>query len=530
MRLRPLSVLLALALVSCAAVVHQPLLAPEKGGPLWTEVASEHFVLRTDLDKDAALKASAKLEETFAALADLGFASTERPKLRIDVVYFRSHEDYAELAPKLSAAAFLPEGPHDFEKQPLALLGGDFVQQARENLQHELTHLFVHYYYPQVPTWLKEGLARYMETMSIEDGVVVLGRQSLWHRFWKGPRRYHHDPSGATLLLPMSEAPSPSELRKMSPTEFYGNQDLDPRSSEGQRVGETAAVHYEAAWTLVHMLLTKDAYSDAFGKYLARIHDGDREDAAWHDTIGRVPEEQLAKDYTEALVPREVMLLRAKWSPPSYEAEHVRAMRNDEVHIVWARLRPDTPEGQGAAEADLAEARKLGSGESSADFALVRAYRLAQAGQAPEAEAALHEALAGHPEDPRLWNALGRLPPAGQKALAPIADHLAPIATTAAQLDLLANIRGLEGNADSALAYEKRAVAVDPNCVSCLAEAARLLYARGLVREALETATLALGLAREGQHLPRVVEFVEACRRKLAEAPQPEATTTTAAP
>jgi tetratricopeptide (TPR) repeat protein len=533
--LRLLALALAVPLASCAAVVHQPLLAPEKGGPAWTEVTSEHFVLETDLDPDAARKASAKLEEMFAALSDVGFASAQRPKLRIDFVYFRSHDDYAELAPKLSDAVFLPEGRHDFEARPFALIGGDFVQQTRESLQHELTHLFVHYYYPQVPTWLNEGLARYMETMSIEDGVVVLGRQSRRHHFWKGPRTYHYDPSGVTLLLPMSEAPSPEELRLMSPSDFYGNRDLDPRTNEGQKAAEAAAVHYEAAWTLVHVLFTKDTYSDAFAKYLARIHDGDREDTAWLETIGRLPDAQLAKDCTEALVPSEVMLVRAKWSAPPYEGEQVRSMSNDEVHVLWARLRPDTPEGQSAADADLAEARKLGSGDSASGFALVHAYRLAQAKQNAEAEAALNEALGEHSEDPRLWNALGQLilrdnvdeaghvTPAAQKALAPIADHLTPVAVSAAQLDLLANIRGAQGNADAALALEKRAMAVDPNCVTCLAEAARIFYSQGLTREALETATLALGLTREGLRLPRVEELVEVCRRKLAEAPAPQA-------
>jgi tetratricopeptide (TPR) repeat protein len=528
----PRSALLALTLVlcaSCASVVHQPLLAPEKGGPAWTEVTSEHFVLKTDLDRDDAQQASAKLEEMYAALADLGFPSTQRPRMQIDVVYFRSHDDYALLAPKLSDGSFFPQGRHDFEGRPFALLGGDFVQAMRETLQHELTHLFVHYYYPQAPTWLNEGFARYMETMSIEDGVVVLGRQSRHHRFWKGPRKWQYDPSGGTLLLPMSEAPSPGELRRMSPTEFYGDRDLDPATSAGVNAAEVMGVHYEGAWSLVHMLLTNDSYSETFAKYLARIHDGDKEDAAWEQTLGRFLEAQLAKDYEAALVPQEVTLLRAKWRAPAYKPESVRPLTSSEVHVLWARLRPDTPEGQRAAEADLAETRKGNAQDTDADAALVEAYWLAKGAQTPEAEVALQEALAKHQDDARLWNALGRLTirdttdasghlsPAGQKALAPIGAHLAPLAKSAAQLDLMANISSVNGDADASLSYEKRAVAIDPNCVTCLAQAATVLYAKGLVREALETATLALGLAPEGQRLPRVVELIETCRRRLAE-------------
>ena len=536
------SVLLASAVAAWAACVHQPLLAPGKGGPPWTEVTSEHFVLETDLDNDAAQQASTKLEEIFAALADLGFASSQRPSVRIDVVYFRSREDYVALASKLTSGSFFPDGRHDFEERPFALLGGDFVQATRQTLQHELTHLFVHYYYPQVPAWLNEGLARYMETMSIEDGVVVLGRQSRYQRFWKGPRKWRADPGGGTLLLPMSEAPTPSELRQMSPAEFYGNRDADPTMSEGVNAMERMASHYEGAWSLVHLFLTNDSYADAFVKYLARIHDGDNEDAAWQQTIGQIPEEKLAKDYEASLVPTEVMLQRAKWSAPPSGAQGIRPMTSTEVHVLWARLRPDTPAGQAAAEADLAEARKLDAGDADPDFALVHAYWLAKAKQNPEAQMALREALVQHPDDPRLWNALGRLTiqdsvddaghltPTGQKTLDPIAEHLGPIATSSAQLDLLANISNIRGNADAALAYEKRAMALDPNCVSCLALAARVLYAKGFVREALETATLALGLAPEGRRMPRVVELVDACRQKLAEPTQSTPSPATAKP
>jgi tetratricopeptide (TPR) repeat protein len=525
--------LLAFPLVACGAVVHQPLTPPEKGGPAWTEVTSEHFTVKTDLDKDEAQHASAKLEEMFTALADFGFPSSQRPKVHIDVVYFRSHDDYAELAPKLTGGSFYPEGRHDFERRPFALIGGDFVQQTREVLQHELTHLFVHYYYPQAPTWLNEGLAQYMETMAFEDGKVVLGRQSARQRFWKGPRQYHADPTGGTSLIPMSDAPSPGALRGMSPAEFYDKRDLDPRTTEGIEAAQIMAAHYAAAWSLVHMLLTSDTYAEAFGVYLGRIHEGAREGAAWQDAFGRLPEEQITKDYQAALVPKEVTLIRAKWASPAFTAENVRPMTSSEVHVLWARLRPDTPEGRRAAEADLAEARRGGPAEMAADVALVQAYWLAMGKQNADAEVELREALARRAEDPRLWNALGGLvvedtadatghvSPEGQKALAPIADHLAPIAKSAAQFDLLANISSVGGKPDAALAYEKRAVALDPNCVSCLGQAANILYAKGLPREALETATLALGLAPEGRRMPRLLELIETCRRKLAEGSAP---------
>ncbi len=158
------------------SVLRGPLVPPDKGGPAWTQVTTEHFVVKTDVDPDTATKAARKLEDMFSALAELGFASEDRPKMRIDVVYFGRHEDYAALRPAASAGQFFPGGLHDFERRPLAVFGGDFVNSTRTVLLHELTHLFVHYYYPQAPTWLNEGLAKYFETLVIEDGTAILGR------------------------------------------------------------------------------------------------------------------------------------------------------------------------------------------------------------------------------------------------------------------------------------------------------------------------------------------------------------------
>lgn len=514
---------LAAALGAC---VHAPLEAPEKGGSPWTEVTSAHFVLKTDLDARTAADVSAKLEQIFAALAEFGFHSDQPPTFRIDVVYLRGKDEYVMFAPKLSGGAFFPSGLHDFERGPIAILGGDFVQATRETMQHELTHLFIHAYYPQAPTWLNEGLAQYMETMAIEDDRVVVGRQPSKHRFWKGPPSHRSDPSGVTMLLPMSEAPAPEELRRMSPAQFYGNRDLDPMTNEGRMAAETMSVHYAAAWTLVHMLLTDETYASAFSKCLERIHEGASEAVAWQETVGTLSAHRLEEDYQQALVPKEVTVLRAKWSVPPYGAVKDRAMTSSEVHVLWARLRPETPEGRSAAQADLSEARKLG--EADQELALVQAYWLAEAGQIPAAQEDLRATITAHPQDPRLWSALGwltartakpengTLAPSAQKALADVAEHLAPIAESASQLDLLANVSALQRNADAALAYEKRAVAADPNCVPCLAEAARIMYAKGLVRDALDTATFALGLLPEGQRLPALDELVERCRTRLA--------------
>src|SRR5262249_27227294 len=138
--------------------------------------------------------------------------------------------------------AFLPNGRHDFERRPVALLAGDFVDRTRRVLQHELTHRFVAYYYPQAPTWLNEGLAYYFEMLTIEDGMATLGHPPVSERFWPGP--WKSDSTGHGTLVPVSEAPTASALLAMTPADFYGNENSDITTSEGKAAARLMYTHY----------------------------------------------------------------------------------------------------------------------------------------------------------------------------------------------------------------------------------------------------------------------------------------------
>jgi tetratricopeptide (TPR) repeat protein len=318
----------------------------------------------------------------------------------------------------------------------------------------------------------------------------------------------------------------------MGSREFYGNLDLDPTHGEGERTQRELSIHYQAAWTLVHMLLTSPEYTDPFGKYLQRLHAGKCDADAWNETLGQLPANKLAHDYQMALVPNEIVQIRHKWSPPAYRAGDSRSMGSSEVHTLWARLCPDTAQGQSDATGNLAEARRQmgpGAPRFDADLVLAEAYFKAVAKQREVAAQELRAAAAAHPEDPRLWNALGSVMvwegmegkdrqgrPQLMKTLADVGARLAPLATSTAELHLLAIIEK-EANErfDVALGYEKRALAIDPNCHRCRAWAAVILYRQGFVREAVETATLALGLLEEGKRDSRLEAQVAKWRQEL---------------
>jgi tetratricopeptide (TPR) repeat protein len=521
--LRLLPFLLAPALFSCASL-RKPLTCPESGGRSWTEVTSAHFVLKTDLDADDATKESARLEDMYSAISDLGFPSTDKPKMRIDVVHFRRHEDYAEIGSKMSGGVFLGYGRHDLERVPVAIYGGDMVERTVITLKHELTHRFVHYYYPQAPAWLNEGFAEYFATLALDDGQATLGRAPVDTRFWKGPWHWEWNPKGWNTLAPVSEAPRTSELRAMKPEQFYGDQGLEPTTLEGRKAFKTLTTHYQGAWCFVHLLKSDASYEAPFNEYLQRLHVGESDEAAWAKTLGRIPTEKLEADYHASLAPKEVLLLRTKYAPNAVAPEHVRAMSDAEVHVLWARLRPwDAAESRAAASADLEEARKADAFDP--DLALVESQLARKNGASHEAKAALERAIERHAGDRRLWNALGWITlsdapstkngdKATAAALAPIAERLRERAQSAPELDLLAHVSLVNGQPDDALAYEKRAMATDPNCVDCLVLVSRALYEKRLFTEAADMVTFALGLVQEGARPQGLVALIDAYRHQ----------------
>ncbi|WP_394827440.1 tetratricopeptide repeat protein [Pendulispora albinea] len=504
-------------------LARRPFTCPEKGGAAWSEVKSTHFTLRTDLEPEVARHVSAELETRFSALADLGFEPPLDVRTRLDIVYFRHREEYEKVAPKATAGVFGREGG-DFERGHIAILQGDFTQRAKELVQHELTHFFVHAYYPQAPIWLNEGLADYYESLDLDGEMAVLGRAPRSSRFWKGPWSAKLVDGEYTWMIPMSEAPTARALLSMDAVAFEGASNRDVSTPEGLKAVQQMSAHYAGAWTLVHLLMAHPDYRTPFEDYRQRLLKGESSEQAWAETLGKVPEGKLEKDYTDALVPSEVITYRTKYTPARRAAEATRTLSDADVHMLWARLRDwRTPDGLAAARSDMNEARA--HEPHHPELAILTAYMENDRGNVAAAEATLKAALAERPNDPRLLNAMGwiELNAIGQKtrppaALTPVAEKLEPLAKTAAELDLLGWTHLLvHDDVDRALAYEKRAIAADPSCYPCFSAASIMLDQKGRLREALQTATLALHLLPDGASAPALVGRIESYRRRLSE-------------
>ena len=300
--------------------------------------------------------------------------------------------------------------------------------------------------------------------------------------------------------------------------------EIDATTSRGQEAMRPTLVRYEAAWCLVRLLLADPAYSAAFSRYLEGLHAGAPEPDAWRSTVGLLPAEKLEADYRSSLVPLEVSTLRTKVTIPRSAPGAVRAMAPGEGLVLFARLRDwSTPEGRLAANADLDAA--IHAGDTGPEIAATRAGLIAAAGNFEEAEGVVRAGITASPEDRRLWNALGWLILARggsdtKARLATIEGELEG-ADTAAEIDLVAHVRAAKDNLDAALAEEKRALALDPNCVECLVAAASFLARKGLYREALKTGTMALTFARESHVSANFLRSMDGWRGHAAEEKDP---------
>lgn len=493
---RRLAALLPLSVLGCATF-GSPTVCPARGGPVWREIRSAHFVLRTDADRSDALTTLGDFEATYAVLQDVGFPDIASAPPPVTVVLFDSNAALRELTPAGVDGVFYSRLPHDLEAEPTMVLPARISESGRASFTHELTHAFVRRAYGWAPIWLNEGLAQYYSTLRLEEGRVVLGKVV------------------AGRLAPPSMIPSARAIVGADRDTFYAGSSWDDRSVEGVRQQH---VYYAGAWLLVHMLMNgPDAYRARFRSFIHSVNDGERFEAAWERTFGGAAGAKLDDDFYEYLRGEEGSLMAAETSVRRGRAvaSAERVMGDEEVHLLWARLVPWEGETRKRAEADLYEAAVRAPGSSSVVY--FRALFALEQGHQIEAVGMLRDALARAPDDARLLLALAfaweRPTSRDQAELAAVMDRLARVATTIDQRIAAAAYLASVKRFDEGLAVVKRALDQDPTSWRGLATYARLLYGTGRFAEAVRAQERAAAFLPETIRDPALIEALDRYRR-----------------
>jgi hypothetical protein len=166
--------LIGVAVFAGGACASKPWIDPGSG---WKTVTSKHFVVHTDSGGRTSREVVERFEAVHAALS-MFFSGTGIP--RVEGLLFASEIDYEGVAGR-SAGAFVT-----WEGEPDGVL---VIKEDEDRawmdvvVAHELAHRFVAARHPQLPAWLHEGLATYLETARHQGNRLLIGGlpQSILH-------------------------------------------------------------------------------------------------------------------------------------------------------------------------------------------------------------------------------------------------------------------------------------------------------------------------------------------------------------
>lgn len=221
----------------------RPALASESGDSDWYEVRTEHFVVRTNAERERAVALATDLEKYRFTVSYLsGLNTRDVPSVPVTVYAYKTSDEYIEATEAYGTAGFYsarPAGPVSV----LTLEDGEEAWQlsGKRVLFHEYTHHILHQYSPiEYPRWYDEGFAEYMATMEFDGDHAAIGKPAL-HR--------------VPVLKRVSDWVRAFELidsRGRYMRHIGTNVMRDPRRGKGG-----TSLQYAQGWLMVHYLHSK---------------------------------------------------------------------------------------------------------------------------------------------------------------------------------------------------------------------------------------------------------------------------------
>jgi hypothetical protein len=452
----------------------------QKRAAVWSIAETENVLVRASVGPERAAEVAVEVQRIRDMLAGLvlrcAFEAKGEP-IRVTVM---SESEWNDFAPREMRGQYrswsitwLPE----FEAQIVMPDGHD--RELTQLYQHELTHHLVASCFPSAPTWLNEGLAKFLETITEEDGQVLLGVPP--YALLAGRRL----PTVSVYrglhiqVLSLERLPSIAHVVAMPSADFYRRTDHDALR---------AVENYATSWALVHLLeLGAEDLRLRFHMFLGHLRRPDADAAAlFAEQFKGVDLQARLDSYLRAqTMPYELH----RPTPPRKSTARVRPMNEGEAHLqmawLWAGAITDD-DSRDHALAHLAAARERA--DSRARAHLLTAAILASSGDLERAESEVRAGLRAAPADPDLLQALVELLIVRRADASDAARRLQAVASSGEHLCALSGVELVTGRAASALAYAVRGIDVRPPSWRC----------RELIRRAREAVQQQGAPARPG--------------------------------
>lgn len=490
----------------------------------WLELRSEAFILSTDLPRPTALERFRELEDARRVLLDQFALVAPGPRPHVPplhIVHLARCSDLAATSQPTAAVSVT----RDRDASGLRLvLACDSTYQRRAALMHEMTYMLTAAHFPRLRPWLVEGLARYYQTLRVENDSVVIGRPPPGHLISARTPR-----SSAPMMaqrIRYSGAPALETLTSMTDT-FY----TDARF-----------YNYVGAWKLVH-LLNSPPHRGRFVAYLRNLHAGVSLNDAWRAAFGDVGD-GIAAQYANYSKRMALQVYRVRrTAPAAFRDPIVTSLRPGEVHALWIQLHI-SGSGTDSVVRNAIREHLSSMVREDPEWTGIQFWRAVQAHHDDardlgRAERLLRAYAAREPRDLRAWALLVRLGidravpphylatggavPAGLAAVEPDVRELLRSGDTPSALNLVGWYYALRRLPRTGLAFAFRAVRADPSCGSCFDTLALLLYEDGRVSDAVAAQERAVMLMAErgpGPDVWRRLDLFRRARRNQAGMPR----------
>jgi Flp pilus assembly protein TadD len=268
-----------------------PAKSPAKSNePKWTRVSSAHFAVLTDADDKKSREVILRLEQ----MRDIFSQLFRKTKLRLpeplDVIAFRSDDEYIRVAPlrqgqPTSAPGFFLAG--DDRNYIVLDLAAEDSWRA---VAHDFSRLLLNFNYPPTQDWFDEGFARYFSSLRLGDNQAQIGGEPMQNLPWE------HTLPGETGAA----AGSPKSF-----VELLNRQWLPMPELFAMHRGPSGypPMFYAQSWIVMHYLLNQNKISEA-GAYFGLVEIQKLPvDQAIQQAFGVTPAqfEQTVKDYLHSL-------------------------------------------------------------------------------------------------------------------------------------------------------------------------------------------------------------------------------------